>query len=53
MNNKELIIPHPRMHERLFVLKGFVEIGAEFIHPVKKKTIRELLLSIEDKYDIN
>jgi len=53
INDKELIIPHPRMHERLFVLKGFVEIESELVHPVKKKTIKELFSSIENKDDID
>lgn len=37
-----LTIPHPRMHEREFVLRGFSEIAPEVIHPVLKKTVREL-----------
>lgn len=48
VENEDLIIPHPRMHERLFVLKGLFEIEPELVHPVKKKTIRDLLTSIEN-----
>ncbi|MDD5634226.1 MAG: 2-amino-4-hydroxy-6-hydroxymethyldihydropteridine diphosphokinase [Candidatus Omnitrophica bacterium] len=42
INTKELVLPHPRMHERDFVLRGFAEIAPEAVHPVIGKTIGEL-----------
>ena len=42
VNRENLIIPHPKFHERIFVLKPLFEIAPEIIHPVLKKTIREL-----------
>jgi 2-amino-4-hydroxy-6-hydroxymethyldihydropteridine diphosphokinase len=42
MNSKELTIPHPAMHQRRFVLEPLAEIAPDAIHPVLKKTIREL-----------
>jgi len=43
MNDQELVIPHPRMHERSFVLIPLSEIAPDFIHPVLKKSIKTLL----------
>ncbi len=40
---QHIILPHPRMTERAFVLIPFAEIAKEIVHPEKKQTIALLL----------
>ena len=43
-----LIIPHPKMHQRKFVLLPLREIAPNFVHPSSKKTIDEMLEKIDN-----
>ncbi|MEW6600356.1 MAG: 2-amino-4-hydroxy-6-hydroxymethyldihydropteridine diphosphokinase [Nitrospirota bacterium] len=42
----ELEVPHPHLAEREFVLGPLAEIAPEVVHPVLKKSIRELLMNL-------
>lgn len=46
LDSGRLIVPHPAMHRRRFVLEPLAEIAPEAQHPVLRKTIRELLESL-------
>ncbi|HUX95469.1 MAG TPA: 2-amino-4-hydroxy-6-hydroxymethyldihydropteridine diphosphokinase [Bacteroidales bacterium] len=44
----ELTIPHPHIHERMFVLLPMNEIDQDFIHPVFNQSVNSLLKSCSD-----
>ena len=46
MDTPELILPHPDMQNRDFVLLPLAEISPEIIHPTLQKTISELVISL-------
>lgn len=43
LDARELVIPHPHLHERAFVLVPLADLAPDLIHPVLHKTIRALL----------
>jgi 2-amino-4-hydroxy-6-hydroxymethyldihydropteridine diphosphokinase len=48
-NPAGIVLPHPRMHERRFVLEPLCEIAPDLVHPVLKNTCREILASLNDQ----
>jgi 2-amino-4-hydroxy-6-hydroxymethyldihydropteridine diphosphokinase len=42
LEKPSLILPHPRLHERGFVLLPLLEIAPNLVHPVHKKSVREM-----------
>ncbi|MGZ9221298.1 MAG: 2-amino-4-hydroxy-6-hydroxymethyldihydropteridine diphosphokinase [Anaerolineales bacterium] len=42
LNTASLVIPHPRLHERGFVLLPLMDIDPDLVHPANKKSVREM-----------
>ncbi|WP_447978664.1 2-amino-4-hydroxy-6-hydroxymethyldihydropteridine diphosphokinase [Candidatus Nitrospira bockiana] len=49
VHEEDLVIPHPRLHLRRFVLVPMVELDPEWRHPVLGKTMRALLAEVHDE----
>ena len=45
LNTPILSLPHPRLHERGFVLLPMMALAPDLVHPVLKKSIRDLTAS--------
>lgn len=52
MDTEFLILPHPRMHLRKFVLKPMSKIAPNFVHPVLGREIIDILADLEDTSDV-
>jgi 2-amino-4-hydroxy-6-hydroxymethyldihydropteridine diphosphokinase len=48
----QLVVPHPRLAERAFVLTPLADIAPDLVHPVSKKSVKQLLAEAEGKEGI-
>tara|TARA_B100001057_G_scaffold398421_1_gene408969 strand:- start:520 stop:1035 length:516 start_codon:yes stop_codon:yes gene_type:complete len=47
--NNQIVLPHPRMHTRNFVLIPLFEINRDWIHPISKQHIKKLIFSLSNR----
>ncbi len=52
INEENLIVPHPRIQERNFVLKPLIEIVSSLVHPIFNKTMAALLETSKDELKV-
>ncbi len=53
LNDESLVVPHPELHKRRFVLKPLADIAPQFYHPLLKKDTRNLLQECKDGSQLN
>jgi 3-oxoacyl-[acyl-carrier protein] reductase len=49
IENERLLVPHPRIQDRLFVLEPLAEMAPQWRHPVFGQTAGELLTALQDR----
>jgi 2-amino-4-hydroxy-6-hydroxymethyldihydropteridine diphosphokinase len=52
IDNERLQLPHPRMHRRKFVLQPLADIRPELVLANQRKTVRELLVELEESGEL-
>lgn len=52
IKEKDITLPHPRLHKRRFILIPLAEINPELYHPILKKSVKELLRSLTDEHRV-
>ena len=55
LQSPTLVLPHPLMHKRIFVLQPLAEIAPDLIHPIFNQTITELhqdLMRVKKKFEV-
>ncbi len=52
VNSDRLILPHPQMHQRRFVLVPLTQVNPNLLHPLLKKNVEELLQVCADHSEV-
>jgi 2-amino-4-hydroxy-6-hydroxymethyldihydropteridine diphosphokinase len=53
ISGRALTVPHPRLHERRFVLAPMAELAPTMVHPKSNKTISEMLVELKSAHRVS
>ena len=53
IDEPDLVVPHPRLHQRRFVLMPMSELDPLWMHPSQQRTIAQLLAEVQDRSEIH
>jgi dihydroneopterin aldolase/2-amino-4-hydroxy-6-hydroxymethyldihydropteridine diphosphokinase len=46
---EEIVVPHPRMHRRMFVIKPLADVAPHFLHPVLGERVIHMLEKLKEQ----
>ena len=52
IDSARLILPHPRLHERAFVLRPLADLAPDWVHPISKRTVNKMLMILPKGQEI-
>jgi 2-amino-4-hydroxy-6-hydroxymethyldihydropteridine diphosphokinase len=52
INEPDFVVPHPRLHQRRFVLMPLSELDPLWMHPTRHRTINQLLAEVKDQSEV-
>ncbi len=52
IDSPRLILPHPRLHERAFVLRPLADLAPDWVHPISRRTVNRMLTMLPKGQEI-
>lgn len=52
IDEPDLVVPHPRLHQRRFVLMPLSELDPLWVHPTRQRTVSQMLAEVQDRSEV-
>ena len=49
LNSKKIVIPHPRAHQRRFVMEPLAELKTDWVHPILRMDVNKILKKLKNQ----